>query len=114
MRSSFGKLNVESLESRDNPSGLSEFWDGVTYYGRAALEGLGEGLTNIATGAYDAVVELGRTGRDLVTIYSDWDNVDPSRLESKLFQGAAQTAGNPQAAVASWRTASSISFRTEP
>jgi len=100
MRSRFGKLNVECLESRDNPSGLSEFWDSVNYYGRAALEGLGEGLTNIGTGAYDAVVELGRTGRDLVTIYSDWDNVDPSRLESKLFQGAAQTASNPQAAAA--------------
>jgi hypothetical protein len=111
MRNNTARLSLETLEPRDNPSGWS-FWED-TYVG-AFLSGFCEVAKNIATGAYDAVVELGRTGRDLVTIYSDWDNVDPSRLESKLFQGAAQTAGNPQAAVASWRTASSISFRTEP
>jgi hypothetical protein len=96
MRNGFVRLGVESLETRDNPSGGWSFWDD-TYVG-AFLSGIGEGGVNIATGARDTVVELGRTGRDLVTIYGDWNNIDPTRLESKLFQGAASTAGNPDVA----------------
>lgn len=98
MRSRFAKLGVESLEVRDNPSGWSDFWDEVKYYGGAFLEGLEQGAVNIATGARDAVVEVTRTARDLVSIYGDWNGFDPSRLESKLFQGAAATVGNPEAA----------------
>ena len=87
-------LGVESLEARENPSG---FWDD-TYVG-AFLSGAGEGAVNIVTGARDTVVEVVRTGGDLVTIYTtDTANLDPSQLNSKLFQGAAQTAGNPAAA----------------
>jgi hypothetical protein len=97
MRNNIARLSIETLEPRVNPSGWS-FWED-TYVG-AFLSGFCEGARNIATGAYDAVVELGRTGRDLVTIYSNWDDIDPSRLESKLFQSAAQTAGDPQAAAA--------------
>lgn len=62
--------------------------------------GLGQGAVNIVTGAGDTVVEVVRTGGDLVTIYSNWDNIDPSQLNSTLFQGAVQTAGSPEAAAA--------------
>lgn len=89
-------LGVESLEARENPSG---FWDD-TYFG-AFLSGAGEGAVNIVTGAHDAVLEVVRPGGDLVTIYTtDTATLDPSQLNSRLFQGAAQTAGNPQAAAA--------------
>jgi hypothetical protein len=45
------------------------------------------------------VVETVRTAGDLYTIYTtDVNNLDPSQLNSRLFQGAAATAGNPQAA----------------
>lgn len=89
------RLGIESLERRDNPSGWS-FWDD-TYVG-AFLSGLGEGAGNIATGASHTVVEMVRTGDDLVTVYSNWDNIDSSHLNSNLFQVAAATAGNPLAA----------------
>ena len=84
---------------------------------------MGDGAVNIATGARDTVVELGRTAADLYTIggtnrgqfdpvrallfvrdpltaiwFTDDSQIDPSLLNSRLFQGAAQTAGNPQAA----------------
>jgi|GEM_PF-730936 hypothetical protein len=99
MRKWNARLELEPLERRDNPSGLSDLWDGITYYGGAAWDGVKEGATNIATGARDAVVELVRTGGDVITIYTtDTDKLDPSQLNSKLFQGAAATAGNPQAA----------------
>jgi hypothetical protein len=93
------RLGLEVLERRDNPSAWGDFWGGVAYYGGAFVEGLGEGATNIVTGARDAVVETVRTGGDLITIYTtDADKLDPAQLNSKLFQGAAQTAGNPAAA----------------
>lgn len=96
MRPSFARLGVESLERRDNPSSGRSFWND-TYVG-AFLSGLGEGAVNIATGARDAVVETVRTAGDLYTIYTtDVNNLDPSQLNSRLFQGAAQTAGDPQA-----------------
>ncbi len=76
MSRGFGKLNLERLESRDNPSSGWSFSGGPGWsfwrdnYIGAFLSGLGEGAVNIVTGARDTVVELGRTGRDLVTIYS--------------------------------------------
>jgi len=130
MRNNIARLGIETLERRDNPSGwnfwedtyagafLSGLGEGAKNiatgaydtvvelgrtgrdYAEAALSGLWEGADNVIAGAYDAVVELGRTGRDLVTIYRNWDGIDPSRLESRLFQGAVQTAGDPRAAAA--------------
>ncbi|MFQ3651819.1 MAG: DUF6883 domain-containing protein [Gemmataceae bacterium] len=86
-----------SVRSFSGGPGWSFWNDNYNYIG-AALSGLGEGAVNIATGARDAVVEVALTGRDLVTIYGDWIGFDPSRLESKLFQGATQTANNLSAA----------------
>lgn len=96
MRKGFVRLGVESLERRDNPSGGWSFWDD-TYVG-AFLFGLREGAVNIATGARDAVVEVVRTGGDLVTVYSNWNNLDPSQLNSRLFQGVIETVGDSAAA----------------
>lgn len=96
MRKGFVRLGVERLEKRDNPSSGWSFWDDTSV--GAFLSGLGEGAVNIATGARETVVEVVCTGEDLVTVYSNWDNLDPSQLNSKLFQGAVQTAGSPEAA----------------
>lgn len=87
------RLGVAELERRDNPS---SFWED-TYVG-AFLSGLGEGAENIATGAADGVTEVINTGSDLYTIYTSGDDLDPSDLESSLFQGAAATAGDQDAA----------------
>ena len=105
MKEVCARLSLENLESRDNPSsGWSfssddpnwSFWKD-NYIG-AALSGISEGAINIGIGAKDAVVEVVRTGRDLGTIYGNWNSFNPSQLESKLFQGAAATAGDSDAA----------------
>jgi hypothetical protein len=59
---------------------------------------LEQGAVNIATGARDAVVEVVYTGGDLISVYSNWDNIDPSQLNSRLFQGVIQTASDSAAA----------------
>jgi hypothetical protein len=92
----FVRLELERLEQRDNPSSGWSFWED-TYVG-AFLSGLGEGAVNIAIGARDAVVEVVRTGGDLVTVWSNWNNINPSRLNSKLFQGVIETADDSAAA----------------
>jgi hypothetical protein len=96
MPKEFVRLSVERLEQRDNPSRGWSFWED-TYIG-AFLSGLGEGAVNIATGARDAVVEVVHTGGDLVTVWSNWNNIDPSQLNSRLFQGVIETANDSTAA----------------
>lgn len=129
MRKGFARLGVESLERRDTPSVVSDFYDVFTTDPVAGAqtfyEGYSAGAVNIVTGAHDAIVETVRVGGDLITIgatnrgqfdpskafaffcnplraiaTADANVIDPTTLNSGLFRGAAETAGNPQAAEA--------------
>ena len=72
------------------------FWSN-NYIG-AYYSGLGKGVVDEATGARDFFVETYYVIGDMFTIGADPEGVDPSRLNARLFHGAAQTAGDLDAA----------------
>ncbi len=101
------RVAVEPLEERCNPSDvfgsvgsyLQGWYDSaagavntVAAVAEGAAEGLAQGASDLVEGAANTVVQLGYTASDLAYIYTtDSSELDPSRFDSVLFLGAAQT-----------------------
>ncbi len=121
------RLRAELLESRITPSGLSDVYDLIATDPVAAVgafhAGIGQGAIDIVKGAGHAIVETVRVVGDIAIIGTtdhgefsvlraahfavaplpaiwgtDPGQIDTTLLNSQLFAGAAQTAGDPQAA----------------